>query len=361
MEKRGVIVLKIGTAVLTGGAREIDRDYLDALAGEVARVREAGKRILIVSSGAVGAGVGVLRLGGRPSDMGRLQAAASAGQPLLMSRWIEALSLRGMTASQILLSRDDFDTRERFLNIRNCISALLEFGAVPIVNENDTVATQEISLGDNDVLAARLAVAVQAGMLIILTTGPGVLDENDRVVRETADIDSLKRMVRPARTSQGRGGMATKIEAARIASHAGVTTVIAPGRPAETLGRVIAGDAVGTRIIAADARHAGRRQWIALAATPSGALIVDDGAARAVTERGASLLAKGVVRIEGRFEVGDVAVIQGEDGREIGRGLLNFSSDEARMIMGRDSREFESVLGRQTHEELIHRDNMVVE
>lgn len=354
------LVVKVGTAVLTGGTGSIDRAYLVDLAAIVARERQSGRRVLIVSSGAVGAGVGALSLPGRPGDVATLQAAAAAGQPLLMSLWREAFAVRGVPAAQILLGRDDLDSRERFLNIRNCVHALFSLNAVPIANENDTVATEEISLGDNDVLAARLAVSVQADALVILTTGPGVLDGHDRVVDEARDADALARLIRPTKTTQGRGGMATKVEAARLAALAGVATVIAPGRPAESLARVCAGEAVGTCVAPGESKHAGRRRWIALGATPAGALIIDDGAARAVVERGASLLAKGVVGVEGRFAAGDVVAVRAASGRELARGLANVSADEARLIAGRDSRDFEAVLGRQTHVEVIHRDNMVL-
>ncbi len=355
-----LMVLKVGTAVLTGGSSEIDRGYLHDLAGHIAKARDRGVRIVVVSSGAVGAGVGALRLAGRPRDVARLQAAAAVGQPLLMSLWREAFGVRGVAVGQILLGRDDFDSRERFLNIRNCMIALFDLGAVPIVNENDTVATEEISLGDNDVLAARLAVAAHADALMILTTGRGVLDAEDRVVGECDDATMLLDLVRPMKTSQGRGGMATKIEAARIAAQAGVSTVIAPGRPVDGVQGILAGEPIGTLVRSGESRHAGRRKWIALGATPSGSVTVDDGAARAVCERGASLLAKGVVGVDGRFEVGEVIAVRDPHGREIARGLCNVSSDEARLVAGRDSREFESILSRQSHEELIHRDNLVV-
>lgn len=354
------VVLKIGTAVLTGGSNAIDRAYLHDLATQVARVRAEGRRVLIVSSGAIGAGIGALRLPARPGDVAQLQAAAAAGQPLLMSLWREAFAVRDAPVAQILLGRDDFDSRERFLNIRNCVCALLALGAVPIVNENDTVATDEISLGDNDGLAARLAVAADADALVILTTGLGVLDEADRVVADSTDPAALARLVRPMKTTQGRGGMATKIDAARAAAAAGIATLIAPGRPADGLARLLAGESLGTCIHPAEPRHSGRRRWIALGATPVGGVVIDDGAARALTQRGASLLAKGVTAVEGRFETGEVIAVRDARRREIARGLANLSSDEARLVQGRDSREFESILGRRSHEELVHRDNMVI-
>lgn len=356
----GIVVVKLGTAVLTGGSSVIDRGYLVDIAAALAARILGGKRIVIVSSGAVGAGLAALGLSSRPSDVAMLQASAAAGQPLLMSLWREAFAIRCVPVAQILLGRDDIDSRERFLNIRNCISALFERGAVPIVNENDTVATEEISLGDNDVLAARIAVAVHADALVILTTGPGVLDDADRVIAEAPDAASLTRFVRPTKTTQGRGGMTTKIEAARIAGLAGISTVIAPGRPSETVVDVLRGASVGTCIASSESRHSGKRRWIALGATPTGGVRVDDGAARAIVHHGASLLAKGVTHVDGEFRAGDVILVSDALGNEIARGLVNIASQEARLVQARDSGDFEAILGRRTHEELIHRDNLIV-
>ncbi|MDX2115052.1 MAG: glutamate 5-kinase [Planctomycetota bacterium] len=354
------LVIKLGTAVLTGGTDQIDRGYLHDLAAHLTAARDEGRRVLVVSSGAIGAGIGVLGLPSRPDDVATLQAAAAAGQPRLMSIWRDALDARRTPAAQILISRSDLDSRERYLNIRNCAGALQRLGAIPIVNENDTVATEEISLGDNDVLAAKLAVAVQAEALVILTTGPGVLDGADQLVHEAPDAASLRTLVRPIKTSQGRGGMATKVEAVRLATQAGIAAAIAPGRPHHALAALLRGERVGTAVAGADARLRGRRLWIALSATPSGVLTVDEGAARALVERNASLLARGVVSVSGAFEPGDVVSIRDSSGRELARGLSNFSAEHARRVMGRPSSEFESVLGFRTHEELVHRDNLAL-
>lgn len=357
-----LIVVKVGTAVLTGGANELDRAWMHDLASILAAMVAEGRRTILVSSGAIGTGVGVLKLPKRPADVPALQAAAAAGQPRLMSLWSEAFSVRKLPVAQILLSRADFDSRERFLNIRNCITTLHELGGVPIVNENDTVATDEISLGDNDVLGAKLAVATRAEALVILTSVGGVLDASGAIVPEVENADSLIPFIRKDKTGQGRGGMQTKVEAARIATAGGVVTVVAPGRPADSLARVAAGEPVGTCIGIGPGKGAAsaRRGWIGLAATPAGAVDIDDGAARALRERGASLLAKGVVGVTGRFEVGDVIQLRDLGGREIARGLSNLAADELRAVLGRDSREFESILGRQVHQEVVHRDNLLL-
>ncbi|MBL0926788.1 MAG: glutamate 5-kinase [Phycisphaerales bacterium] len=354
------LVVKVGTAVLTGGGDRLDRAYMHDLSAVLAGLMSDGRRIVLVSSGAVAAGVGELALPGRPSDMAGLQAAAAAGQPVLMAMWREAFGVRRRAVAQLLLTRGDFDSRERFLNIRNCAACLVERGVVPVINENDSVATEEISLGDNDLLAAKLAVAIGAEALVILTSVGGVLDGANAIVAEAAGADELARHIRTEKSAQGRGGMASKLSAARAAGLRGVVTVIAPGRPPESLGRVCAGEPVGTAVGTGEMRVDWRRSWMALSATPSGAIDVDDGAARALRERGASLLAKGITGVAGGFEVGDVVSIRDRQAREIGRGLTNFSSAELAEIRGRDSNEFETLLGRRVHDEVVHRDNLAV-
>lgn len=354
------LVIKVGSAVLTGGNDRLDTAYMHELARVIASLRTEQRRIIVVTSGAVAAGLSGMGLSRRPADLASLQAAASVGQPLLMDRWSEAFATTETTIAQILVNRQDFDHRARYLNIRNCILRLHEANAIPLVNENDAVATEEISLGDNDVLAAKLAAAVRAEALIILTTARGVEDPSGSVVDTVNDPDTLVQHIRPEKSTQGRGGMVTKIEAARIASLGGCSTCIAPGRPPSTLTQLLAGEPVGTCIASPLARHAGRRLWIAHTATPVGVLTIDDGAANAITNRNASLLAKGIRGITGKFEAGDVVSIQDLNTREIARGLVNFTSDQLRVIAGRDSREFEAILGRRTHEEAIHRDNLAL-
>ena len=353
-----LIVVKVGTAVLTGGSERLDRAFMHDLASQVAALVAEGRRVILVSSGAVGAGLGAMALPGRPSDVTELQAAAAAGQPLLMSQWHEAFGVRGLGVAQILVGRADFDSRERFLNIRNCLGCLNDHRIVPIVNENDSVATEEISLGDNDILAAKLASAMRADLLVILTTVAGVETSTGQVLDRAEDAERLVQLIRTERSAQGRGGMRTKIEAARIATRSGTPTIIGPGRPPGSLASMLAGESLGTLILGREARHAGRRLWIAMTATPVGAVTVDAGAAGAITQRGASLLAKGVTRFTGRFGVGDVVSIVDASGAEIARGLTNFTSEELAIVKGRASSEFEALLGRQAHDEIIHRDNM---
>lgn len=352
------LVIKIGSAVLTDGSDSLDASYMRDLAAAITTLRDQGRRIIVVTSGAIAAGHPVLGLAKRPTDLATLQAAASVGQPLLMDRWTEAFQPAHI--AQLLVNRTDFDDRTRYLNIRNCISKLHDARVIPLVNENDTVATEEISLGDNDILAAKLAAAVRAEALIILTTVRGVEDANADIIQNTNDPDALVAHIRSEKSSQGRGGMTTKVEAARIASLGGCSTCIAPGRPASNLSHLFTRDDLGTFVASPLARHAGRRLWIAHTATPVGVLTIDDGAAEAITNRNASLLAKGIRGITGKFQAGDVVSIQNLSTREIARGLVNFDSDQLRVIAGQDSRDFASILGRRTHDEAIHRDNLAL-
>lgn len=354
------LVVKVGSAVLTAGTDALDDEYMHTLAATITSLRDEDRRIIVVTSGAIAAGLPLLALSKRPTDLATLQAAASLGQPLLMDRWTDAFDATNTRIAQVLVNRTDFDDRARYLNIRNCISRLHDAGVIPLVNENDTVATEEISLGDNDILAAKLAAAVRAEALVILTTVPGVEDANANIIHATNDPDALVAHIRTEKSTQGRGGMTTKVEAARIASLGGCSTCIAPGRPAANLRDLLTNDSLGTFVASPYARHAGRRLWIAHTATPMGVLTIDDGAVNALTTRGASLLARGIRKVNGKFEAGDVVSIQNTEGREIARGLTNFTSDELRVIAGQDSRHFESILARRTHDEAIHRDNLAI-
>jgi glutamate 5-kinase len=353
------IVVKLGSAVLTGGGPRPDAAFIHDIVSELASARARGTQVIVVSSGAVAAGLGEMGLATRPHDVAALQAAAALGQPNLISLWRQAFALRDTRAAQMLFARTDFDSRDRFLNIRNCITHLIDHDAVPIVNENDSVATEEISLGDNDVLAAKLGVAARADALLLLTTARGVEDADGKVIDIAGSPSELEPLVRAGTSTQGRGGMATKIEAARIAGAAGIPTVIAPGRPASTLGRLLAGEPIGTLIAPKGSPHAGRRAWIATTATPLGDIAIDAGAARALRDGRASLLAKGITGVTGAFAPGDPVRLVC-DGEEIARGLTNLSASETRQVMGTPTSEHESILGHQVHEEVVHRDNLTL-
>jgi glutamate 5-kinase len=353
-------VIKLGTQLLTGADGRLDPPYLAEVAAQVAALRRRGIAVTLVSSGAVGAGCGVLQLGARPTDVSVAQAVASVGQTGLMSCWEAAFRPHGLHVGQMLLTRQDFDDRQRYLNIRNCIGELHELNAIPVINENDTVSVEEIRFGDNDILAALLCNALRADLLVLLSVVDGLKDADGAVldiVRDTADARAL---IMRERTAMGSGGMQTKLEAARLVTDAGEVAVIANGRAERVLPRLLEGEKLGTVFVPAERKLDSRARWIGMTVRPAGTLTVNDGAAEAIARRGASLLAIGIDEITGRFEKGDVVLVRDQRGREIARGLTNYAADEARRIRGRRSDEFEAILGRQAYEEVIHRDNMVL-
>lgn len=354
------LVVKLGSALLSDAAGRPDQAYLDALAQQIAILRGRGIDVTLVSSGAVGSGVSALDLAERPTDISVLQAVAAVGQSGLMSRWRRAFEPHGLEVAQMLLTRDDFENRQRYLNIRNCITELHALSAVPIINENDTVSVEEIRFGDNDVLAALVANALRADCLIVLSVVDGLKNGAGEVVELVDDPHEARRLIVAERTAMGSGGMETKLEAARLVTSAGEVAVIANGRERDVLLRLIDGEKLGTVFVPAERKLDSRARWIGMTVRPAGALTVDDGAVRALVEKNRSLLATGITEIVGRFEKGDVVVIRDGRGREIGRGLINYDAAETRLIMGRRTEEFESLLGRRAYDEVIHRDNMVV-
>jgi len=354
------LVVKLGTALLTDAGGGPDQRFLDDLARQVAILRGRGIDVTLVSSGAVGSGCTALNLGERPTDISVLQAVAAVGQTGLMSRWRRAFEPHGLEVAQMLLTRDDFENRQRYLNIRNCITELHGLAAVPIINENDTVSVEEIRFGDNDVLAALVTNALRADCLVLLSVVDGLNDASGRVVEMVNDPHEARRLVVAERTAMGSGGMETKLEAARLVTSAGEVAVIGNGREPDLLLRLLEGEKLGTVFVPAERKLDSRARWIGMTVRPAGALTVDEGAVRALVEHHRSLLASGIVEIVGRFEKGDVVVIRDGRGREIGRGLINYDAAETRRIMGRRSEEFEGLLGRRAYEEVIHRDNMVV-
>ncbi|WP_428388382.1 glutamate 5-kinase [Mucisphaera sp.] len=361
------LVVKVGTALLTrsgGGDPGLDEAFIKGLADQIGTLSKRGYVITLVSSGAVGAGCAELGLTERPGDVAGLQAAAAVGQRRLMTYLHDALAKHGLRVGQLLLTRQDFDDRERFLNIRNCVTKLHELGCIPVLNENDSVAVDEIRFGDNDLLAALTTNALAAEALIILTTVDGLLDDRGEVVDLVEDVTERIGLVRQGGSEWGSGGMATKLEAARLVTDAGEVAVIAPGRPAEggedVLLRLVAGERIGTFFQPSERRMESRRRWIGLTKRPDGTLSVDAGATTAMTERGKSLLAKGITAVTGRFERGAVVVVRDPHGRELGRGLINYSSEESRKIMGKDSSSFAELLGHPGFTEVVHRDNFVL-
>ncbi len=358
------VVIKIGSALFVDqqtGA--LDRVWLEGVCADVADLRRAGKDVVIVSSGAVALGRRELKID--PRRLEEKQAAAATGQILLAHAYLEILRSFGITAAQVLLTIDDSESRRRYLNASATLSTLLGYGAVPVVNENDTVATQELRYGDNDRLAARVAQMVSADCLVLLSDVDGLYtadprrDENARYVEEVTEITrELVDMAGGPGSSHGSGGMRTKIEAARIAMGAGCRMCIATGRVARPIS-VLLGGGKATWFLPSATPGAARKQWIAGTLKPKGAVRVDAGAERALLG-GRSLLPAGVMGVDGQFERGDAVSVLAADGRELARGLVAYASDEARLIAGRQSAGIAEVLGYNGRDEIIHRDDLVL-
>ncbi|MFT5576486.1 MAG: glutamate 5-kinase [Bermanella sp.] len=359
-------VVKIGSALLTANGRGLWGEGLDNWVSQMVDLRAAGHELVLVSSGAVAEGMTRLGWARRPEEIHRLQAAAAVGQMGLIQAYESRFSRHGLHTAQILLGHDDISARDRYLNARGALQTLLELGVVPVVNENDTVVTDEIRLGDNDTLAALVANLVDADVLVILTDQAGLFDKDPRHNREARLIEhanasdsALDGMVSGA-GALGRGGMVTKLRAARLAARAGADTIIASGTEDRVLQRLLAGESVGTRLSASRHKMAARKQWLAGQLQLRGRLELDDGAVSVLTGRGSSLLAVGVISASGNFQRGDLVACVDAAGREIARGLVNYNADETQKIVGQPSSAIAALLGYHGEEELIHRDNLVL-
>ncbi len=353
------VVVKIGSRLIY----ERPDETLAEVAGEVAAMRSQ-RSFVVVSSGAIALGRGVLGLAERPRELARLQAVAAVGQGRLMQAWERAFSPYRLHVGQVLLTHDDVADRARFLSARHALAALLELGAIPIINENDTVATDEIKFGDNDRLAALTVSLVAADALVILTDVDGLHDAppklGGRRIPLVRDVDSEAAPLAGGATSEvGTGGMASKVQSAKIAGRSGVPTVVARGG-AGVLGRVLAGDDVGTLFVPSDERLQSRKHWIAYALKPAGALVVDAGARAALVDRRKSLLPSGIREVRGAFAIGDAVSILSEDGAEFARGLASYGAEEIVRIRGRRSADIEPILGYKYLDEVVHRDDLVV-
>jgi len=358
-------VVKVGSALLTNDGLGLDVSVVRSLADQLVALRETGSDVVLVSSGAIAAGLVRLNLTERPHEVHLSQAAAAVGQSALVRAYEENLSPHGVTSAQILLSHADIRARDRYLNARSTLSTLLGMGVLPIVNENDTVVTDEIRLGDNDTLGALVANLVDADVLLVLTDQDGLMDQDPRQVASAQIISSadvhdatLDAMAGPG-GALGRGGMATKLSAARLAARSGTDTVIANGRVPDVISRVAAGESVGTFLQTQRRPQSARKQWLASLLHAQGQLFLDDGAVRGVVEQGRSLLPIGITAVSGEFERGDLVSCVDGQGRERARGLANYSSAEAQALMGKASAHIESILGYCGEEEMIHRDNLV--
>jgi len=362
------VVVKVGTKVLSDSGNTLDEAYVASLCAQLAQLCRDGKQVVVVSSGAIGAGVGRLGLSRRPAKLAQLQAAAAIGQGILIRAYQRALAKLDLTGAQVLLTADDLDNRAKYLNARNTLMALLGWGALPIVNENDTVSTEEIgggSFGDNDRLAALVANLVQADGLIILTCVDGLYEQPGRasprhvgIVRQITP--AIRALVRPERSGGGTGGMETKLEAASIATRSGQSVVIANGRSTDVLGRILAGETVGTLFLPRQQRLASRKHWLGFSARPRGVITVDDGAARALRQQGRSLLSRGVTEVSGAFKRGDTVALADARGVRFAHGLANYDADEVDRIKGAKSSEIRRILGSKPYDEIVHRDNLVV-
>jgi glutamate 5-kinase len=360
------LVIKIGSALFVDQQTgTLDRAWLEDVCKDVAELRAEGKEVVIVSSGAVALGIPSLKLDPRRARLEDSQAAAAAGQILLAHAYQEVLKGFGLTAAQVLLTIDDSESRKRYLNARKTLLTLLAYGAVPVINENDTVATQELRYGDNDRLAARVAQMVSADCLVLLSDIDGLYTADPRVdanARFIDEVTELKRelwdMAGGPGSSHGSGGMRTKLDAARVAVGAGCRMCIASGRPKRPINALRAGGRA-TWFLPSATPGAARKQWIAGTLKPKGTVLVDPGAERALAS-GRSLLPAGVTAIEGEFERGDAVRVLAADGRELARGLIAYAADEARLIAGRKSGGIAEVLGYRGRDEIIHRDDLVL-
>ncbi|MBV8677992.1 MAG: glutamate 5-kinase, partial [Planctomycetaceae bacterium] len=359
-----------GTSVLTGPDGTLDPARIGHLAEQISAVMDTGRKVALVSSGAVGAGIGQLGLPRRPDNLRQLQAAAAIGQAYLIRAYDEGLRQHGRHAAQLLLTHEDFDSRPRYLNMRNTLTALFEWDAVPIINENDTISVDEIKFGDNDRLAAMVTNLLQAPLLIILSVvdglyrtdpGAGGGEGQAEVVTLVPRLDDdVLGLAGSSRSSLGTGGMRSKLEAARLVTHAGGSVIIASGKKPEPLTRILAGETVGTLFLAKGQTQGARKRWIGLTARPRGHYVVDAGARRALECGANSLLAIGIVAVVGEFDKGDVVGIRDVEGREFARGLTNYATAEARLIRGLRTEQARQALGAALYDEVVHRDNLVL-
>lgn len=361
------IVAKVGSSLVTNDGQGLDRQAVSHWASQIAALRNQGKQVVLVSSGAIAEGMARLGWAKRPTSMHELQAAAAVGQMGLAQAYEVAFSKHNLRTAQILLTHEDLADRQRYLNARSTLFALLRLGVVPIVNENDTVATDEIAVGDNDTLGALVTNLIEADALIILTDQRGLYESDPRKSPEARFVShakagdlSLEAMAGGTGSGIGKGGMLTKILAAKRAARSGAHTVIASGREPNVMVRLAAGECIGSELRAELPVLSARKQWMADHLRLRGKLILDAGAIHALLVEGKSLLPVGVRSIEGDFEPGDVVACLDPEGKECARGLINYSSSDARRIMGQPSSKIIEILGAMTEAELVHRDNLII-
>lgn len=356
------IVVKIGSSSITGADKRLDMGHMNQLVNAIAAANAAGNEVVLVSSGAIAAGMEPLGMRRRPRDLAGQQAAASVGQGLLVARYASLFAAHDIRVGQVLLTVGDITRRSSYTNALRTFTRLLELGVVPVVNENDTVATHELGFGDNDKMAALVAHLVGADLLVLLSDVDGLYSDHPsrpgaHLIGEVAEVDDLMVDTSKKGTDVGRGGMTSKLDAARIATHAGVTTVLAK---ATDVAAALAGEPVGTLFHPSGRRRSRRLLWLAYASKVAGILTLDAGAVRAVVERKASLLPAGVTSFTGDFEPGDPVRMVGPDGELVGHGLVNYSSEDLPAILGRSTRELVAERGEGFDRELVHRDDLIL-
>ena len=362
------IVIKVGTRVLTNEDGFLDKHQITEFSKQVIKLRSNGYSVVVVSSGSVGAGISALGFQKRPNILPELQAAAAIGQGKLIEIYNECFKKHGYHAAQILLTRQDFEDRQRYLNTCNTLHSLLNFKTIPIINENDTISVEEITFGDNDILSALVTNLLRADLLILLSsvdglyTTPPVSGKSCNVLSVVNSIsDDIKKLVFKQKTKEGIGGMESKLEAAGIATGSGETVIIANGRQSDVLSKIMNYDNVGTLFLPYKKKITSRKRWIGFTVRPKGKIYIDDGALNALLKRGKSLLPSGVVKVDGNFIKGDiVSILSVNENRETARGLMNYSSGEVQKIKGLRSSSIKKTLGYKPYDEIIHRDNMVL-
>ena len=363
------IVVKVGTSNLTDRSYRLDPRKVEKLAKEIAELKKQSREIILVTSGAIGAGIGKLDLKQRPRDIKVLQATAAVGQNILMSTYDRYFAKYEQTIAQLLLTHEDFFDRKRYLNLRNTLITLLKSGVIPIINENDTVVVDEIKLGDNDNLSALVASNLDADLLIILTDIDGLYTYDPKRSKKAEFISAVDEItpeierIASARGKTGVGGMKTKIQAAKVTMKAGIPMVIANGNEENILARIIAGERIGTIFLpvrGAKEKMNDRKHWLRFASPVKGKIKVDEGAKNALITNGRSLLASGVVGVEDEFIAGDPVSIVDAEGVEFAKGITNYSSEEIKKIKGAQSKEIEQILGRKEYEEVVYRGNLVL-
>jgi len=365
-------VVKVGSSTVTKNGRGLNLQAIENLASQLATLVKSGKEVILVSSGAIAEGMNRLAWEKRPHAVYELQAAASVGQMGLIQAYESCLQKHELHSAQVLLTHEDLQDRKRYLNARTTLRKLMSLKVIPVVNENDTVATDEIKFGDNDTLAALVSNLVEADALIILTDQAGVYEapphkklnargtENKQITEVAANDNLLDEVAGPSEGELGRGGMLTKVSAARLAARAGAATIIASGKVENILLEIAAGQELGTLLYADNAPLVARKQWIANQLYTNGTLLLDEGACKVISKDGKSLLSIGVKNVTGDFERGEVVSCIDPQGKEIARGLVNYSAKEANQILGKASKDIESILGYVEEPELIHRDNLAL-